>query len=56
MNKKQVWEGRVYLAYTSGCRPPLEEVRTQAGLLEAGADAETMEGGFHSCNEGPCST
>ena len=45
MNKKQVGEERVYLAYTSILLFITKEVRTgtQAGQ-EAGADAEAMEG------------
>jgi hypothetical protein len=44
MTKKQVWEERVYFAYTSILLFITEEVRTgtQAGQ-EAGADAEAIE-------------
>ena len=45
MTKKQVWEERVYSAYTSILLFITKEIRTgtQAGQ-EAGADAEAMEG------------
>jgi hypothetical protein len=45
MTKKQIGEGRVYLAYTSILLFITKEVRTgtQSGQ-KAGADAEAMEG------------